>query len=116
VERWRKPLSVIEIEQHDDEVLWLPDGRMQRQVRVVYDRESTERIRHGVACAKCMEPFPEAWPEHCPVCGAPVRERQAEFFAREYALQEVASRPSLEEEIEGIRGRAEEEEERRRRL
>lgn len=108
-ERWRKPLTVIDIHPHDSELILLEDGRVQRQNVVVYDRESTERIRHGRACAKCMEPFEEAWPERCPVCGAPIRERQAEYFHREFAVLED-NRPSLEEEIDGIRERAEAEE------
>jgi hypothetical protein len=114
-ERWRKPLTVIDVYPSDSELILLPDGRVQRQNIVVYDRESTERIRQGWACVKCGEPFPQAWPEQCPVCGAPIRERQAEYFAKEYAVLED-NRPSLEEEIEGIRGRAEEEEERRKKL
>jgi hypothetical protein len=109
-ERWRKPLTVIDISPHDTELLVLPDGRVQRNNVITYDRESTERIRLGWACAKCGETFPEAWPEHCGVCGAPIRERQAEYFQKEFALLKV-DRPSLEEEIDGIRDRAEAEEE-----
>jgi hypothetical protein len=110
-ERWRKPLTIVDIEEHPTEGVWLPDGRVQGQVRVIYDAESTERIRAGYACGKCMEPFEHPWPERCPVCGAPVRARQAEFFAKEFALEERAQRPSLVEEAEGIRERAEREEE-----
>jgi hypothetical protein len=113
-ERWRKPLTVIAIEPHESEGIWLPDGRVQRQQRVTYDRESTERIRQGWACAKCQEVFPEAWPEQCPACGAPIRARQAEYFAREFELELVPARSSLEQEIEGIRERAEDEERRQR--
>jgi hypothetical protein len=108
-ERWRKPATVISIEPHDTEVLVLPDGRVQRNNVLTFDRETTERIRLGWLCAKCLEVFPEAWPEHCPVCGAPIRERQAEYFQKEFALLKD-DRPSLEEEIEGIRERAEAEE------
>ena len=108
-ERWRKPLTVIDIHPHDTEAVVLPDGRVQRMNVFTFDRESTERIRLGYACAKCLEVFSEAWPERCPVCGAPIRERQAEYFAKEFALLKD-DRPSLEEEIEGIRGRAEREE------
>jgi hypothetical protein len=112
-ERWRKPLTVIDIQPHDTELLVLPDGRVQRNNVITYDRESTERIRLGWACGKCLEVFPEAWPELCPACGAPIRERQAEYFQKEFALLKD-DRPSLEEEIDGIRARADEEEKGRR--
>ena len=108
-ERWRKPLTVVAIEVHPTEGILLPDGREQSQVRITYDRESTERIRGGWACAKCGEPFPEAWPEQCDVCGAPIRSRQLEYYTREVEIEMPPSRPSLAEEADSIRERVEEE-------
>jgi len=105
-ERWRKPLNVIDVYPHDTEIDYLPDGRVQRRNVAVFDRESTERIRLGWACAKCLEVFPEAWPEHCPVCGAPIRARQTEYLEKEFALLKD-DRPSLEEEIESLPERVE---------
>jgi hypothetical protein len=103
IERWRRPLHVLQVEPSDEAFL-TSDGRLQRGVRVTYDRESTERIRLGYACGKCMEPFEIPWPEHCNVCGAPVRERQPEFFAREFAGEShLGSRLSLPEELERLR-------------
>ena len=103
-ERWRKPLKVLHIEPSDEAFL-TSDGRLQRGVRVTYDRESTERIRLGYACAKCMEPFEVPWPEHCDVCGAPVRSRQAEYFEKEWLPQEVdlGSRHSISGELDRLR-------------
>jgi hypothetical protein len=109
-ERWRRPLNVIDVEHHPSEGIWLPDGRVQGQVRIIYDRESTERIRSGYACAKCMQVFEHAWPVRCDVCGAPIRERQAEYFAKEFDTVETGPKTSLREELETIRERAEREE------
>jgi len=47
--------------------------------------ETVERMRLGYMCCKCLEPFETPWPERCPVCGAPIRSEQAEYFAREFA-------------------------------
>jgi hypothetical protein len=107
MERWRRPLVVLHAENHDTEQIWTPDGRHQRQVKVFYDRESTERIRAGMACAKCQEVWEIAWPERCPVCGAPIRDRQAEFFAKEFEMAHLGSRVSLVEELESLGERAE---------
>lgn len=80
---WRRPLKVLNVEPGDE--VNLVGGRLLRSTRITFDRESTERIRSGYACAKCLEPFEQAWPERCPVCGAPIRERQLEYFTKEYA-------------------------------
>lgn len=49
----------------------------------VVSDEALAECRAGYRCIGCMEKFrgadglPEAWPERCPVCFYPVRERQA---------------------------------------
>jgi hypothetical protein len=102
-ERWRKPLNVLFIEDSTEAFL-LEDGRVQRGVKITYDRESTERIRLGYACGKCMEVFEVPWPETCPMCGAPVRARQREFFEREFGgIVAVGPRRTLDEERERMR-------------
>lgn len=88
---WRRPLKVLNVEPGDE--VNLVGGRLLRSTRITFDRESTERIRSGYACAKCLEPFEQAWPERCPVCGAPIRERQLEYFTKEYAgFEQLGSR------------------------
>jgi hypothetical protein len=57
-ERWRKPAEVLDV-RNVHQGIWLPDGR--------------------------LEPFEHPWPERCHVCGAPVRDKQAEYFAQEFA-------------------------------
>jgi len=80
---WRRPLTVLHTEPGTE--VNLVGDRFLRSTHIVFDRESTERIRSGYACAKCLEPFEQAWPEKCPVCGAPIRARQLEYFTKEYA-------------------------------
>lgn len=87
-ERWRRPAEVLAIEDSPDEGLWLPDGRVLGNVRMTMTKETIERMREGYLCAKCLEPFEQAWPERCHVCGAPVREKQSEYFANEFGGEE----------------------------
>lgn len=82
-ERWRKPAEVLDIEQIHEGV-WLPDGRVQGAVRLTLSEDTVERMRLGYMCVKCLEPFEHAWPERCNVCGAPIRDKQAEYFAKQY--------------------------------
>lgn len=102
-ERWRKPLKVYAVED-SGEAFVTSDGRIQRGLKIIYDRESTERIRLGRACARCMEVFEEAWPEHCPMCGAPIKARQAEYFDKEFGGEvRLGPRSPLKDELEHLR-------------
>lgn len=100
LERWRQPAGVIAIEEQEHEGIWLPDGRVQGNVRLVVDGETIERMRLGYMCVKCLEPFEVAWPERCPICGAPIRDKQAEFFAEEFGGKEPIKGFSLADERE----------------
>lgn len=82
-ERWRKPAEVLDVEQLHQGI-WLPDGRVQGAVRITFSEETVERMRAGYMCVKCLEPLEHAWPEKCPVCGCPIRTKQAEYFAQEF--------------------------------
>ena len=113
-ERWRKPATVVAVEDHPTLGVWLPDGRVQGQVRIAVDESTAERIRTGRMCAKCLEPLEVAWPEQCPVCGAPIRERQLEYLAQEFGYEKPVRRPSLEDEIAAIPEHIAKEEEARR--
>lgn len=113
-ERWRRPANVVAIEEHPTLGIWLPDGRVQGQVRIAVDDETAERIRTGYMCAKCLEPFEFAWPVRCNVCGAPIRERQAEYLAQQFGVEEPVSRPSWDEERAAIPEHIAKEEEERR--
>jgi hypothetical protein len=109
-ERWREPLPVIEANPHPLELVQMPDGRVLRGAEIILARDGIERIRLGLACGRCFEPFEASWPERCPVCGYAVRREQADWFAREFAGEiRIGPRTSLEDEAAGIRERAERE-------
>jgi hypothetical protein len=102
---WQRPLVVLAVEP-GDEYYEHPDGTIRRSTRVTFDRESTERIRQGYACANCLEVFEEAWPVWCSFCRAPVRERQLEYFEREYG-GEIEMRSNWDKEIASMNERKE---------
>jgi hypothetical protein len=98
-ERWNRPVEVIDIEWTSDQAIWLPDGRVQRAPVFTLTEDSIERIRLGYVCAKCFQVFERAWPERCHFCGAPIRTKQAEFFAKEFGGEEDLSPTSIDDEV-----------------
>lgn len=108
-ERWREPLTVIEANPHPLELVQMPDGRVLRGAEIIYAKDSIERMRLGLACARCGEVFEVAWPRLCPVCRFAVKRDQAAYFEREFAETEIGSRISLDEEAASIRERVERE-------
>src|SRR5262249_1149466 len=76
-----------------------PGGRLQGAVQLTLSADTIERMRTGYMCAKCLEPLQHAWPERCPLCGAPIRTEQAEFFAKEFG-GEVRLGPSTDWDYE----------------
>jgi hypothetical protein len=114
-ERWRRPVIPIDVTQVS-QGLWLPDGRVQGDVQLVLTEEDIARMRAGYVCGKCLEPFEEAWPERCPVCGAPVRTEQAAQFAREFGGEvHVGPSTTIAEEMGMLEEHRRKDEERERR-
>jgi DNA-directed RNA polymerase subunit RPC12/RpoP len=115
-ERWRRPVVPLGVEHQPTQVIYLPDGRRLGDVVFVLSEEDRERLRLGYVCIKCFEPFEHAWPERCPVCGAPIRTKQAEFFAQEAVSKPVHLGPSttLADERAGLEERRRKEEEKKR--
>jgi len=111
---WRRPLVVLDVEPADQVTLEEVNGRLvaRRGVKITFDRESTERIRTGYACARCLEVFEVPWPFSCPMCRAPIRERQQEYFEREFnpALLDL-SPTNWEDELASLDERRRKEEE-----
>lgn len=100
---WAEPVIPIEVGQSQDQGIYLPDGRVQVAVEFVLRADDIERIRLGYVCAKCLEPHEQAWPERCVACGAPIREEQAEVFAREFGGEvPVGPATSLADELERL--------------
>lgn len=59
-------------------------SRLMPGLNVAMCDDDVERTRQGYKCIRCYEPFENAWPRHCNVCGFPVATHQAEQFARVY--------------------------------
>lgn len=111
-ERWRRPVVPLALEPVD-QGFYLPDGRRFGIAAPVLSPEDIERARTGYVCLKCLEPFERAWPEKCPVCGAPVRRDQAAYFASEFGgVSGLGPSTSLEDELAGLDERRQKEEDR----
>ena len=59
-------------------------GRLMQGLNVAMSVDDVEATRQGYKCIGCWENFDTAFPEACPVCNFPCRDRQAEQFARVY--------------------------------
>ncbi len=83
-----------------------PDGRWMYEAKIVLTGKGFRAMAEGYLCAHCMENLKPsgAFPEHCPTCGFPVREQQAERLAMDYIGQEaIGSRLSLSDELERMK-------------
>lgn len=110
-ERWRKPVIPIDFVTVDQGIVF-PDGRERGVVAPVLRPEDIERARLGYVCLNCLEPHEEAWPVKCNFCGAPIREKQAAFFAREFTELQVGPSTTIDDELAGLDERRRKEEER----
>lgn len=80
--------SITDITSEDEETKFFvqfPDGRVFRDPTIVLAHDKLEKIRQGYTCIWCFEPLQEAFPQECPLCRFPVRERQIWMFGRMYA-------------------------------
>lgn len=113
-ERWRKPPNILHIETDTTGATFRFDGdeREFNDVRVNADQDTIQRYREGRLCFNCIfEPFPEPFPERCPVCGYEVRDRQAVEVAAKYVgVEDMRAMQSIEAE----EARMQEQNERRR--
>lgn len=78
------------------------DGqRIFQGVNFSFSKEIVERMRAGYICCKCFEALDAPFPDNCPVCKFPMRDRQTEALSRDY-LGEIRMGPSttLDEERE----------------
>lgn len=81
---WREPVYPVDWWIDPDHKLVTADGRI-RDVTVFQLKPSDiERIKAGYVCCECFNQHERPLPERCEVCKFPMRERQAEQFARNY--------------------------------
>lgn len=110
-ERWRQPAQVLHAEDDPDGLMKFEgDDRTFRDVRLTLAAKDVQRLAEGRLCIQCLEPFPEAFPMVCPLCGYEVRDRQPVEFARMYRGVEDLRYADIEAE----EARMQEENERRR--
>jgi hypothetical protein len=83
------------------DVLVFNDGRPPRPAGRVglEDADDFGRMRAGYICARCFEDLDTPFPDECPVCKFPMRERQSQLIAERYQGTDwVGPSTSLDEE------------------
>jgi hypothetical protein len=91
-----------EVEPHPTRDFVTPDGRRFVDSSITISLEQAERMWQGYLCARCLEPFEEAYPEKCEVCRFPVRELQRKLLERDFLGHDptVVSGFPLDRELE----------------
>jgi hypothetical protein len=75
---------VLDVEPHPTKGFVTPDGRQFQDCTITLTPEAAERMWQGYMCARCLEPFEEAYPETCIVCKFPVKELQRKLLERDF--------------------------------
>lgn len=103
--RWNAPPE-IEYAKEAPYMLVYEGGRIAGGVEIGVSTQTTERIRQGRMCPKCLEPFETPHPAKCPLCNLGEQERR-KLLDRMYKGDAVRGRdygPSvdLDEEVERL--------------
>ena len=117
-----RPAIPVAVDQHGDRVaVDLTTGERRPDYELVFTEYDAGRMRDGYVCINCWEAqvkdgLPVAFPERCqvPHCGFPMREKQAERFAREFEGYAAPLGPS--KSLAELRAEDEEAKERARRI
>jgi hypothetical protein len=80
----RPTAPFAEVEPNPKKLLHLPDGRVMVDNTYTLSVEQADRMWAGYMCASCLEPFTEAYPEACPLCGFAVRAEQRKQLERDF--------------------------------
>ena len=95
---------MLDVEPHPTKGFTTPDGRHFQDATITLTADAAERVWQGYMCAKCLEPFTEAYPDSCGVCGFPVKELQRKLLERDFLGRDptaVAGFP-MERELEHL--------------
>jgi len=79
-----------------------PDGRHAYEAKFTFTQKGFEMLRQGYLCINCFQDLrPDgAFPEECPMCAFPVRDRQLEHLGISFVGEEqLGSRLSLSDEM-----------------
>ena len=79
-----RTVIAVETTLDTEAVMVMPDGRRMQKTNFGLKEEDVEAIRQGYVCVKCMERFTSPFPDECSVCKFPMREHQAEEFAKDF--------------------------------
>lgn len=107
--RWSQKPGIEAIE-HDAQNMVRVGDRVALEVDVTVTAETLERMRLGYMCAKCYEPQETPFPEVCslPGCGFPIREKNLEKIAQDFAGERwLGPQQSIEDELAGLAERSE---------
>lgn len=80
----RREQPYAEVEPNPKKLLVLPDGRKFTENTVTISVEQAEMMWQGYMCARCLEPFTEAYPEACPLCRFPVKAEQRKQLEQDF--------------------------------
>lgn len=84
-ERWRKPITVLDVTEDGDTAVRYKDGESwYRGLRVTTDADGYHRIRGGRVCVQCLEPQELPFPEKCSLCQFEMRKLQRQVFEHEF--------------------------------
>jgi hypothetical protein len=75
---------VVDVEPHPTRTYTTPDGRRFQDCQITLTPEAAERMWQGYMCARCLEPFEQAYPDNCNLCGFPVKELQRKLLERDF--------------------------------
>jgi hypothetical protein len=75
---------VLDVEPHPTKGYVTEDGRHFQDSVITLTAEAAERMWQGYMCAKCLEPFDQAYPEKCGVCGFHVKDLQRKLLERDF--------------------------------
>jgi hypothetical protein len=79
---------VLDVEPSESKGFVTEDGRHFQDSTLTLTAEAAERMWQGYMCARCLEPFDEAYPEKCGVCSFPVKELQRKLLERDFLGQD----------------------------
>ena len=80
-----RPIGDIDViwEEDIENVLVHSDGRVTRAMLGIIPDDQFPLLKQGYGCAACFMRLDVAFPENCPTCNFPMRERQTAYMAEE---------------------------------
>ena len=81
-----RPIGDLEViwEEDTENVVVHDNGQTTRLMIGIIPLDKFPMLKQGYACAQCFTILNMAFPENCPTCNFPMKERQSEYLARNY--------------------------------